>query len=69
MFWITVLMCRVPLLLVRSSIRLNKYIQDMGHDSAPSNFTAQWFQRKAGKFAGGYFPVLISHNENTAFLR
>ena len=53
------LMCRVTLLLVSYSIRLNKYLQDMGHDPASSNFTTQWFQRKAGKYASGYYPVLI----------
>ena len=58
----------ITLLLVSSSIRLNKDIQDIGHESASSNFTALWFQRKAGKFATGYFPVLILHNENTALL-
>ena len=68
MFWITVLMCRVTLLLVSSSIRLNKYLKDMGHDSASSNFTAHWFQRKAGKFASGNFPVLMLYKENTALL-
>jgi len=69
MFWITVLMCCVTLLLVSSSIRLNKYLQDMGHDSVSSNFTAKWFQRKAGKFASENVPILILCNENTALLR
>ena len=69
MFWIIVLMCRVTLLLVNSSIRLNKYLKVMRHDSASSNFTALWFQRKAGKFASGYFQVLILYNENTALLQ
>jgi len=56
-------------LVISYSIRLNKYLQDMGHDSASTNFTAQWFQRKAGKFVSGYFPVLILYNENNALLR
>jgi hypothetical protein len=62
-------MCRATLLLISSSIRLDKYLEDMGHDSASSNFTAQWFQIKAGKFASGYFPVLILYNENTELIR
>jgi hypothetical protein len=43
---------------------MNKDLQDIGHD-----FTSQWFQRKAGKIATGYFPVHILYNENTALLR
>jgi hypothetical protein len=55
-------MCRVTLLLVSSSIRLNKYLQDTGHDSVSSNVTVKWFQRKASKFATGNFTILILYS-------